>query len=114
MSGSICARGKLFASCSAGNDHVEHYAPAYRTGYEGFTKYPGKKYEEIEDDLALDYEKNAVGSLLPRGCARPAAKVAWEKLSGVRGPRDPARGIRSGSSLRQLFGARRTGAIGDH
>ena len=96
MSGSICARGKLFASRSAGNDHVEHYAPAYRTGYEGFTKYPGKKYEEIEDDLALDYEKNAVGSLLPRGCARPAAKAAWEKLSGVRGPRDPARGIRSG------------------
>ena len=32
----------------------DDYAAAYRTGYEGFHKYPGKPYEEIEDDLALD------------------------------------------------------------
>ena len=74
----------------------EHYAPAYRIGYEGFTKYPGKKYEEIENDLARDFEKNAIGSPLPWDRARPAAKAAWEKLSGVTAPRDPTRGIRSG------------------
>src|SRR5436190_24314155 len=33
----------------------EDYAVAYRTGYEGFHKYPGQAYEEIETDLALDY-----------------------------------------------------------
>jgi len=74
----------------------EHYEPAYRTGYEAFTKYPGKKYEEIEADLARDYEKNAISSPLPWDRAQPAAKAAWDKRSGVTAPRDPARGIRRG------------------
>jgi len=43
----------------------EQYPPAYRTGSEGFHKYPGKKYEQIEDDLALDYERNQPGAALP-------------------------------------------------
>ncbi len=34
----------------------EHFAPAYRVGAEAATKYPGKDFREIEDDLALDYE----------------------------------------------------------
>src|SRR5947199_4224575 len=50
----------------------EHYAPAYRTGYEGFHKYPGKLYEEIESDLALDYERNKAESALPWDHARHA------------------------------------------
>ena len=36
----------------------DQYAPAYRTGYEGVTKYAGKPYEQIETDLALDYQKH--------------------------------------------------------
>jgi hypothetical protein len=74
----------------------EHYAPAYRTGYEGFHKYPGKPYEEIESDLALDYERNKAESALPWDHARHAVKAAWAKLSHDIGPRDPDRGIRSG------------------
>lgn len=74
----------------------EHYAPAYRTGYEGAVKHAGKAYEEIEDDLALDYEKHRPESALPWDMARPAVKAAWDKLSGVIGPRDTERGIRSG------------------
>lgn len=74
----------------------EHYAPAYRTGYEGFHKYAGKAYEEIETDLALDYEKHQVGSALPWDHARHAVHAAWAKLSNDIGPRDPDRGIRSG------------------
>ncbi len=74
----------------------EHYAPAYRTGYEGFHKYPGKPYEEIESDLALDYERNKAESALPWDHARHAVHAAWAKLSHDIGPRDPDRGIRSG------------------
>ncbi len=70
----------------------EHYAPAYRTGYEGFSKYPGKKFEEIENDLAVDYEKQ--GSMLPWDDAKHATRVAWDKLSGVISPRDVSRGTR--------------------
>jgi len=74
----------------------DQYAPAYRTGYEGFHKYPGKKYEEIEDDLALDYERNQAGAALPWDHARHAVRAAWAKVSQDIGPRDPDRGIRSG------------------
>jgi len=73
-----------------------HYAPAYRTGYEGFHKYPGKAYEEIGSDLALDYERNKAKSALPWDHARHAVHAAWAKLSHDIGPRDPDRGIRSG------------------
>jgi hypothetical protein len=59
-------------------------------------KYTGKTFEEIEDDVALDYEKNRVGSALPWDQARPATRAAWDKVSGVVTPRDPDRGTRSG------------------
>ncbi|MEO6871230.1 MAG: hypothetical protein ABI233_03305 [Chthoniobacterales bacterium] len=72
----------------------EHYAPAYRVGYEAIGKYPGKSFDEIDDDLALDYEKHQPGSALPWDQARPASKAAWDKLSGVTGPRDVSRGMR--------------------
>lgn len=74
----------------------EHYAPAYRTGYESAEKYAGKQYEEIETDLALDYEKGRVGDALPWDRARPAVKAAWDRISGVVSPRDPDRGARYG------------------
>lgn len=63
----------------------EQYAPTYRTAY-----------EEIENDLALDYEKHRIGSALPWDHARHAVHAAWAKLSNDIGPRDPDRGIRSG------------------
>jgi hypothetical protein len=74
----------------------EHFAAAYRTGYEGFDKYPGKAYEEIEDDLALNYEKHRPGSALPWDTVRPAVKAAWDRLGGVISPRDVDRGLRTG------------------
>lgn len=70
------------------------YAAAYRTGIEGVRKYPGKSYEEIESDLARDYERAQPGSPLPWDHARHAVHAAWAKLSGDITPRDPDRGIR--------------------
>jgi hypothetical protein len=74
----------------------EHYAPAYRLGYEAHDRHSGKSFEEIETDLALDYEKAEPDSPLPWDTARPAVKAAWDKMSGVIGPRDTDRGIRTG------------------
>ena len=70
----------------------EDYAPAYRVGYEGFHKNPDKKFEEIEADLATEYQKRQ--TTLPWGDARDAARVAWDKLAGVIVPRDVSRGVR--------------------
>ena len=74
----------------------EHYEPAYRLGYEAVGKFPGKKFEEIEDEIALEYAKSRPESALPWDQVRPATKAAWDKVSGVVSPRDPTRGIRSG------------------
>ena len=74
----------------------EDYAHAYKTGYEGFHKYPGKSYEDIQDELALDYERNKPGAALPWDHARHAVHAAWSKVSNDIGPRDSDRGIRSG------------------
>jgi hypothetical protein len=76
--------------------NYEHYAPAYRTGFQSVSKYPGKLYEEVETDLALDYEKDKGNSALPWDRARPAVKAAWDRVSGVQTPRDPDRGARYG------------------
>lgn len=74
----------------------EHYAPAYRTGSEAARKHAGKQFDEIEDDIALEYERNRAGSPLPWDQARPAVKAAWDRIGGVIAPRDTERGIRSG------------------
>lgn len=74
------------------NHAYEQYAPAYRTGYEGFHKHPGKKFEQIEADLASDYQK--LQPVLPWNEAKGAARVAWDKLGGVIAPRDVSRGVR--------------------
>lgn len=83
--------GQRYAS--AGYDY-EHYAPAYRVGYEAFGKYPGKSYDEIEESVALDYEKARPDQGLPWDSVRPATRAAWERVSGVRTPRDVSRGMR--------------------
>ena len=74
----------------------EQFEHAYRTGYNAFLKYPGKKFEEVEDSIASDYEEAKPGSALPWDTVRPAANSVWERMSGVMGPRDPDRGVRSG------------------
>jgi hypothetical protein len=78
------------------NRSYEDYAPAYRLGSEAASKYAGKEFEEIEDDIALDYERGRPGDALPWDHVRPAVKAAWDRLSGVLGPREADRGIRSG------------------
>ncbi len=76
--------------------NFEHYALAYRTGFEGAQKYAGKQYQEIEADLARDYEKNDANPAMPWDRARPAVKAAWDRLGGVQAPRDTDRGLRGG------------------
>lgn len=70
----------------------EHWAPAYRAGYEGAHKNPGKKFSEMETELEADYVKQR--PVLPWDEAKDAARVAWDRLGGVFTPRDVSRGVR--------------------
>jgi hypothetical protein len=56
------------------------YQPAYRTGYEGYGRYAGKKYDEVESDLQRDYEKAKGNSNLPWDKAKHATRDAWHRV----------------------------------
>lgn len=58
------------------------YEPAYRTGWEGRSRYDGKQFDEVEDELAADYRRYA-GSR-PNAASwddvRPATRAAWDRV----------------------------------
>jgi len=60
----------------------DDYQPAYRSGYEGYSRFAdtGKTYDEVEPELRNDYEKNYGNSGLPWDKAKDAARDAWIKL----------------------------------
>ncbi len=58
----------------------EIYRPAYRTGYEGYTRYPDKTYEEAESDLRRDYEESGGNATLPWDKAKYAVRDAWNRV----------------------------------
>jgi hypothetical protein len=61
------------------------YQPAYRTGYEGHSQYPGRKFAEVETILRRDYEKSNGNSALTWDKARNATRDAWNRV-GLAGP----------------------------
>ena len=58
----------------------DDYAPAYRTGYEGRTRYAGRSYNEIESDLERDYYANRGNGKLEWQDARGATRAAWHRV----------------------------------
>lgn len=58
----------------------DDYEPAYRTGYEGYGRYRGKRFDEVENDLRTDYERRRGRSSMQWDRARPAARDAWDRL----------------------------------
>lgn len=61
------------------NVPYDDYQPAYRTGYDGYTRYPGKKYEDVEAELHRDYDKNS-GNKLTWDKAKNATRDAWHRV----------------------------------
>jgi hypothetical protein len=58
----------------------QDYHPAYRTGWEGRSKYGGRTYEEVERDLQADYERNRGKSRLDWESNRHAVRAGWDRL----------------------------------
>ena len=78
----------------ARNGSYEQFEHAYKTGYNSFFKYRGKNFVDVEDSIALDYERAKPDSALPWDTVRPAVNAVWERMAGVISPRDPGRGVR--------------------
>ena len=58
----------------------DEYQPAYRTGYEGYTKYQGKRFDDVENDLKSDYERSKGNGKLTWERAKQATRDAWHKV----------------------------------
>ncbi|MEO6182355.1 MAG: hypothetical protein ABIP71_04520 [Verrucomicrobiota bacterium] len=60
----------------------DDYHPALRTGYEGYSKHgaTGKSYDQVEADLAREYEKSRGKSRLGWDKAQNATRAAWDRV----------------------------------
>jgi hypothetical protein len=58
----------------------DEYSPAYRLGGEARYRFPDQTFEDVEDDLARDYEDVRGQSRLEWQEARDAARAAWTRL----------------------------------
>ena len=62
------------------NASYDTYRPAYRTGYQAYSKYPGKSYDEVESELQRDYERSSDAATLKWENARHASRDAWNRV----------------------------------
>ena len=62
-----------------GREYDEDYAPAYRAGWEGRVKYDGRTFDDVEEDLAADYERFR-GNDVAWEEVRPATRAAWDRV----------------------------------
>ncbi len=62
-----------------GADYSE-YQPAYRCGWEAACRYPGRTFDEIESELADDWERHRGSSTLPWSRAGQASRDAWNRV----------------------------------
>lgn len=67
-------------SYAKGDLSYDEYEPAYRTGYTGYGKHAGKKWDDVENDLQRDYEQTKGRSSLAWSDAKHATKAAWHKV----------------------------------
>jgi hypothetical protein len=63
------------------NAPYTNYQPAYRTGYEGRSRYPGKKFEEVEADLRRNFERSKGSTTLSWDQAKNATRDAWNRVN---------------------------------
>ena len=60
----------------------EDYSPGFRTGWEGRRRYENRRFDEVERELAREYQRNRGDSRLEWAKNRHAARAAWERFDG--------------------------------
>ncbi len=59
----------------------DDYGPAYQYGYEAYSKYPGKKFDDIEGDLSRDWQRTKGKSTLAWEHAKDATRDSFQRVS---------------------------------
>jgi hypothetical protein len=62
------------------NMSYEDYQPAYRSGWESRSRYPGRSYQEIEPEIERSWERVKSKSRLSWDKAKHAVRDAWDRL----------------------------------
>ena len=57
------------------------YGPAYGFGVDSFSRYPDRKFDEVEADLSRDWDGARGSSTLTWDRARNASRDAWNRVS---------------------------------
>lgn len=71
----------------------DDYAPAYRYGWEARSRYPDRKYNDVESDLERGWDKVKAKSRLGWEKAKAATRDAWEHVDRP-STADTRRGVR--------------------
>lgn len=61
--------------------NFDDYGPAYAYGYEGYARYPGKAFDDVEPELARDWQRTKGKSRLAWEDAKDATRDSWQRLS---------------------------------
>ena len=70
-------RAESYYDSSASYDD---YAPAYRTGYNGYSENRGRSFDEVEPDLRNTWENAKGTSNLTWEKAKHASRAAWDRV----------------------------------
>ena len=70
-------RGRPYVESSR---RYEEYQPAYRYGWESYRRYPGQRFDDVEEDLERDWEHAKGSSKLTWDKAKHATKDAWHRV----------------------------------
>ena len=56
------------------------YGPAYRLGYDGYGRYAGRPYDDVETALEADWERIKGKSRLTWAQAKVSIRAAWHRV----------------------------------
>jgi hypothetical protein len=59
----------------------DEFAPAYGLGYSAYSRYPGRTFDEVQDDLRRDWATSRGSSRLEWDRAQHATRDAWQRVS---------------------------------
>jgi len=67
-------------SYASGSDYDE-YRPAYGYGIDAHTRYPGRTFDDVEQELGRDWNSKRGNSSLSWDRAKHATRDAWQRVS---------------------------------
>ena len=64
------------------NSEFDYWRPAYRYGYESANTYPGRKWNEVENDLRRGWDKFEHRGKTTWEQIKDAVRDGWERVTG--------------------------------